>query len=434
MYRPNEIKTGLFGLWGWRQNWDPTEFQIGAALVASSSGQYFQEAHPLLTLANVKGVAPDFEDVTFADWAIATPYLLGAEVTDDDKAYRAKADNTGLKPGDNPTEWLEFSLFDEWLTQKTQASILKAVRTFWDEKMASQTARNILENRTLFNGAGAMDDLVTNEEKLVGFELVPIRSKGVTVKLDKVGLQFAGAGEVKMYLMHSSRRAPVKEITFTRSVDEGMEWLIPTEELYLPYVGPNNDAGGSWYLVYNQNELATASMQAINRGVDLSAKPITCSTREDYSSPRLLSRYLEVYPFEAPGTAPSTGAELWDIKANAYTPSSNYGLNIQLTVQTDITELVLEQKEAFQSVIGLQVAADFLREFAYNPEFKVSRSSVNLSKMEILYELDGDSQSEKNSGLGYQLEQAIEALKLDISGLSRVCFPKKNGGIRHTVI
>lgn len=386
MYRPADIKIGLFGLWGWRQNWDNSEFQLSAELIASSSGQYFQEVHPLLTLDNIKAIAPDFD-------------------TDEQ--------------------------FNAWLTQKTQASILKAIRIFWDEKMVQETAKNILESKALFNSTGRLEDAIPNTSKLVGFEITPIRANGVTTKIEKIGLQFKGTGDVVVYLMHSSRSEVIKTLTLARTRDGGMEWFKPLEDLYLPYISADNDAGGSWYLVYDQDAL-TPTLEAIKTSRDWSARPCSARNGGESIGRRAWSRYLEVHPFSV-GEYESN-IELWDISKNLYDYETNYGINLQVSVECDATDLIVDQARAFQSIIGLQVAADFLREFAYNPEFKISRTQVNLSKSEILYELDGDTRGYRKSGIMHDLRKALEAVKLDATSLSRVCFPKNNGGIKYKSI
>ena len=125
---------------------------------------------------------------------------------------------------------------------------------------------------------------------------------------------------------------------------------------------------------------------------------------------------------------------LWDVSNNIYTITQNYGINLQITIECDLTDIIIQQKNAFQNVIGLQVAIDMLREFAYNPNFNINRTQQNFSREAILYEIDGDSQGYKKSGLAYQQKLAMDALKLDTTNLSRVCTPCNNGGIRFKTI
>ena len=433
MYRPEDIQTGLAHLWGWRQHYDTSDFTISDSLTQSETGQYFQDVHPLLTLPNVRAIAPNFNLITYPPWETNKMYRVGDRVTKAVKNYRAKRANSGLAPEENPDEWERFDPFSEWLEQKTKASILKAVRTFWDEKMVGKTAKNILENKTLFNGTGRITDLIPEGTSLVGFELVPIRANGVTLKIEKVGLQMTGQGSMELYLMHSSRIDPVRVITLDRTRNAGMQWFTQ-EDLYLPYSSDQTDSGGSWYLVYKQSDLG-AEVQAVDRKRDWSARPCNSCDALEAENWRVWSRYLEVHPFKTSAFAPDdTPLLMWDVATNLYTYSTNWGLNLQISIECDITDMVIEQRRAFQNIIGLQVGVDMLREMAYNPNFNIGRPQQNFSRQEIMYEIDGDSQGYKKSGLVYNLNQAMKAVQLDITAMSKVCFPCNNKGVKFRTV
>jgi hypothetical protein len=434
MYRPAEIKTGLSHLWGWRQHHDSSEFTISDSLTQSETGQYFQEIHPLLTLDNIKSIAPNFNLITYPTWDIGTQYRFGDRVTEAGKNYRAKVANIGMSPKTHTTEWEQFDPFSEWLEQKTQGSILKAIRTFWDEKMSEKTAKNILESKALFNGTGRITDLTPSGTNLVGFELVPIRAQGVTLKIEKIGLQMTGQGPVTLYLMHSSRMDPVKIITLDRIRSAGMQWF-DQDDLFLPYLSDDNDAGGSWYLVYKQGDL-DPTVQAINKNKDWSAKPCNTCDASETANWRVWSRFMEVHPFKTSQfeVDEEDKPELWDVATNLYTYTQNWGINLQISIECDITDIILEQRRAFQNIIGLQVGIDMLREMAYNPNFNIGRTQQNFSRQDIMYEIDGDSQGYKKSGLVYNFNKAMEAVKLDTTATSKVCFPCNNKGIRFRTV
>lgn len=433
MYRASELKTGLLHLWGWRQHYDTSEFTISDSLTESETGQYFQEVHPLVTLSNIKSIAPNFNLITYQDWSILDQYRIGDRVTDANKNYRAKTSNIGLAPETNPDEWERFDPFSEWLEQKTQASILKAIRSFWDDKMSEKTAKNILESKALFNGTGRITDIIQAGTNIVGFELVPIRSNGITLKIEKIGLQMTGQGVVKLYLMHSSQPEVIREIEINKTNNSGMQWFSQ-DELYLPYIDDSVDAGGSWFLVYNQSDLG--SMRAINRNKDWSGKPCTACDSNEYESYKIWSKFLEVHPFKTSqfDLDQDLNPELWDVSTNLYTYTTNWGLNLQITIECDITDIILEQRRAFQNIIGLQVGIDMLREMAYNPSFNIGRAQQNFSRQEILYELDGDSQGYKRSGLIYNFSKAMEAVKIDTTQMSRICFPCNNKGVKYRTV
>lgn len=386
MYRADEIKDAFLPLLGWRQGLGGM-VQIDESLTKSETGQYYQDFHPLLTLENIASIAPDF----------------------------SKYD----------TEMSDAEAFSEWLRNKTGASILKLVETYYSAQMADKVVKNLLESKVLFDGAGRLADVVRNTNSVVGLEVIPIRAEGVTLRIEKIGLQFNQNGPVKLYVMHTSSPEPIRTIDVEYTKNGGVQW-VDFSDLYLPYVSDDTDAGGSWFICYDQKDLPEG-MMAVQKNRDWSKEPCPTCNRVDYINWQAWSRFLEIHPFRVPSDG--TG-EMWDVQRNVYTYTTNYGLNMRVTMECDLTSILVEQRRSFQNALGLQVAADLIREFAYNPNFRLNRMQTNLSRTEILYELDGDSQGRKG-GIQYKLDKALEALKVDTTGINRVCIPCKSEGVRY---
>jgi hypothetical protein len=435
MVRANDIQEKLLRLIGWEQNYDTSDLKISDALTVSESGLYFQQIHPLLTLQNMSCIAPDFNNITFPEYNSEKEYSKGNVVDYQGTQYKALQKAQGKQPDIESEYWVETNLFSEWLESKTKASIQKAIARYCNEKTVEGTNKPLCESRTLFDGTGRLVDTVKNKKNLVGFEIIPVRAKGVTTKINKICLQFTKAGEYTLYLMHSSMDAPVKIIKLNKIRDNSAEWFT-ADDLYLPYQSEDNDAGGSWYLCYFQSELPEGS-QAIRKNKDWSKEPCGSCSRRELLAWMAWSKYLEIHPFfvnEELINIEDESLHLWDVENNQYTYDNNYGLNLEVTVSCDITDFIIEQRMMFQDVIAKQVAVDMLREFAYNSNVRTNRHSINASRLDILYEVDGDSSSMKKSGLSYQLDMAFKAIKLSTSGIDRVCLPCRNNGIKYRTV
>lgn len=435
MVRANDIQEKLLRLIGWEQNYDTSDLKISDALTVSESGLYFQQIHPLLTLQNMSCIAPDFNNITFPEYNSEKEYSKGNVVDYQGTQYKALQKAQGKQPDIESEYWVETNLFSEWLESKTKASIQKAIARYCNEKTVEGTNKPLCESRTLFDGTGRLVDTVKNKKNLVGFEIIPVRAKGVTTKINKICLQFTKAGEYTLYLMHSSMDAPVKIIKLNKIRDNSAEWFT-VDDLYLPYQSEDNDAGGSWYLCYFQSELPEGS-QAIRKNKDWSKEPCGSCSRRELLAWMAWSKYLEIHPFfvnEELINTEDKSLHLWDVENNQYTYDNNYGLNLEVAVSCDITDFIIEQRMMFQDVIAKQVAVDMLREFAYNSNVRTNRHSINASRLDILYEVDGDSSSMKKSGLSYQLDMAFKAIKLSTSGIDRVCLPCRNNGIKYRTV
>ena len=448
MVRANDIQEKLLHLIGWEQNYDTSDLKISDALTVSESGLYFQQIHSLLTLQNMSCIAPDFKNITFPEYNSEKEYSKGNVVDYQGTQYKALQKAQGKQPDIESEYWVETNPFSEWLESKTKASIQKAISRYCNEKIAQGTYKTLCENKTLFDGTGRLVDVVKNKKNLVGFEIVPIRAKGVTTKINKIGLQFTEPGEYTLYLMHSSMDAPVKIIKLNKIRKNSIEWFS-LNDVYLPYQSEDNDAGGSWYLCYFQSELPEGS-QAIRKDKDWSKEPCNSCSRREYLAWMAWSKYIEVHPFfvneelingmqddfndDFNNDFSKQPIHLWDVENNQYTYDNNYGLNLEITINCDITDFIIEQRMLFQDIIAKQVAVDMLREFAYNANVRTNRHSINASRLDILYEVDGDSSSMKKSGLSYQLDMAFKAIKLSTEGIDRVCLPCKNNGIKYRTV
>lgn len=448
MVRAIDIQEKLLHLIGWEQNYDTSDLKISDALTVSESGLYFQQIHPLLTLQNMSCIAPDFKNMTFEEYNAEKSYSKGNVIKYGSLLYKALQNSTGKQPDIESEYWAETNPFSEWLESKTKASIQKSIARYCNEKIAQGTYKTLCENKTLFDGTGRLVDVVKNKKNLVGFEIVPIRAKGVTTKINKIGLQFTEPGEYTLYLMHSSMDAPVKIIKLNKIRKNSIEWFS-LNDVYLPYQSEDNDAGGSWYLCYFQSELPEGS-QAIRKDKDWSKEPCNSCSRREYLAWMAWSKYIEVHPFfvneelingmqddfndDFNNDFSKQPIHLWDVENNQYTYDNNYGLNLEITISCDITDFIIEQRMLFQDIIAKQVAVDMLREFAYNANVRTNRHSINASRLDILYEVDGDSSSMKKSGLSYQLDMAFKAIKLSTEGIDRVCLPCKNNGIKYRTV
>ena len=427
MIRIADIQDKMLHLVGWKQSYDLSDIMLSSNLTQTESGMYFQQIHPLLTLDNLRSIAPDFQNYNWQVHDVNKAYKSGEVVRVDDSLYKAIQDVPAETDILDSEYWSETNPFSEWLEEKTKASIVKLVNKFINMKLADKATKSLIENKILFDGTGRLTNKIENRNKLVGFEIDTVRSKGVTVKIDKIGLQMTEPGSYTLYIFHSSNPEPIYTLTFEKTKANSLEWFKPKDDILLPYESANTDAGGSWYLVYKQSELPE-NAQAIYKDRDWSTGPCKACSRSEFLAYQAWSRYIEVHPFYI------SEDEEFDPETMNFTYDKNYGINLEVSAYCDLTDFIIKQRAMFQDVLSKQVAIDFLREFAYNPNVRTNRHSINASKLDILVELDGDSNSMRQSGLSYELDIALKALSISTQGLDRVCLPCVNNGIKYRSI
>ena len=446
MIRLKEIQKALFGVVGWAQDYDPAK-EIDKELCVSESGLYFQDAHPLLTLENIRSIMPEDWTFQYPDWNAQSYYLKGKKVKHDGKVFIANYDNTGIEPectdfnsdfnndfgSSLAGAWVVYPFESDYIRNITNGAINTAIQNFLTMKQINKETKDLLEKRMLFDGAARLENMLSPTEKIVGLEIVPVRALGVTTKIDRIGLQMrGGTGVVKLYLFHSSLVEPVKTFELNYTNEKGAFQWFDLKDCYLPYMGVN-DAGGAWFLCYSQNALPMG-MRALNVTRDWSSQP--CETCMGYAleSWKQITKYMQISPFctdEPEGW--NENPEMFDVGYLGYTNTINYGINLEVSDGCDLSDFIIKQKDIFANVIQKQVAVNVLRTIAMNPDVRVNRNQVNVTRDDLLYEIDGPVQG-RQSGLAYDLKQAYKALEINTQGLDRICLTCNNGGVKYRTI
>ena len=401
--------------------WEDTD-----TLSTSDSGLYFQEAHPLLTLRAMRGIMPKDLIDRYPNHENGRLYNLGDKVQYNGKVYTSLVGNNDYII--DTIHWKEYDILEDYLSTITDRGIKRAVTTFVNEKMANLETKNIVDRRTLFDGAGRKEARTANTGKLVGFEITPFRSFGIKTSINKVGLQMYGnTGQVTLYLFHSSKSEPISIKTIDITSDKGnFVWVDLTWTL--PYIGETN-AGGNWYIVYDQNALPPY-MDSINFGRDWPREPCGTCNKGDALLYRLMQKYVTLSPFYAAES--DWDGKLWDLDDNIYCPGDNFGLNFMFTISCDITDTLLLERNQFAHVVQLEVATEALKTLALNPEVAVNRVQSNAERDSILFEVEGNGQGIK--GIKGDLDRAYKALSVDLKGLDPICMGCHNHGVKFTSI
>lgn len=423
---------------GWQQGNDKDTYLL-KSLTGSESGLCYQGAHPFITIENVASVMPSNYGDLIKEWQPDTAYQQGDKVKHDGNYFLCNEVNTNEEPPNvfditanySSDIWQPFNLVSLYIEEITKQAIKETIQSFVNNKIISRETKNIFEHKTLFDGAGRLIDTVQSQKKLVGFEIVPLRSLGVTTKIEKIGIQTKNENEINLtlYLFHSSKVDPLWKKTFTIKSSKGNFNWFNIEDCYLPYISQDTNSGGAFYLCYDQNGLDAQNATAINFVRDWSREPCGTCNRGNLETYRLISKYLMISPFKT--YAPSTFEqypEMWDTPP-IYTNTQNYGLNLELSVGCDLSDFMILQRANFATVIQKNVALKILKLLAYNPSVRVNRNQQNISQNSILYEIDGNTDG-RQGGLKYEVEQAFKAIEIDTKNIDRVCLCEHNGGVK----
>lgn len=426
MVNISTIKTALTGLIGFRDSADAVISRIDTDLKASSSGQYFDDFHSLLHTDNLYYCSPNWEAMNYSAYSTAT-YNTGDKVISSNVAWQSKEDaNQGNTPavGDH---WE--TCFSAWLRERSEASMAKLFNTLTTNKKLSGSTKAIYENKLLFEGDGKLSDTITKSGRLVGLSINPRRINNIQVIVKQLGLQLTVAQtNLPIYLWHSSRKEYVTRQLVTTTGTNRFNWQAMTN-FVLDFVNYTNDidSGGTWFIGYFESDLAGS---AVNKAYDFYAGPcVGCSgSQGNVTLYNLWSKYSDIMPFYVT-SGNLSGTNLPALENIEYDETTNFGINLSLTVKPDITEIVTNNTSLITYPLGLQFANDMLEWMYFNPATRVNPSRVNASMQAIMFELTG-SKDTSYAGIRKKLDDAIEGLAIDLSNLSAALPSNRPSGIQ----
>jgi hypothetical protein len=374
MIKESLIKSELLSLIGWRQNEDSNGVQIGAELLNSDSGMYYNDYHPLLTVDKLVSLCPDL-------------MILGSNATERNEA------------------------FTKWLKEKTEGGIVKALYDWVNEKLVKQSARSVLGRSQLWAVSAGVKELDINRGEWAGIELVPIRSRELLVCLEDIGIQLSENQNVTLRLFNSYTAEEVENVVVNYQGNGGMQWEKVRWEL---------SGEGSYYVVYDQSEISGMSVNGMGDRFQLTMQG------KVLPAPDML--------LASPFVVEREDGNLWDLTKMEYQYSSNMGINMRYSVRCDYTGFILDNREVFTELIGLHVASILLNQYLHNADGRLNRGEAMIDRELLMFELHGNEGDKDKGGLINERIKARNGIRLDNSSLDKVCLPCKKPRIEYGVI
>lgn len=335
--------------------------------------------------------------------------LVGLRQPDDPEFFTLNPENlsssSGLYVNDNPFAKLE-------LLKDTQdyASI--------DAIQFNSKLTRVLNNSinavvsSVFSGVGSQDYLDRSRQfkfpmNRINLETLPdgfvyekievYEKENIGIEITNVVLDFEGVGDVELRLYSTAKpEAPVfaKVVTIDSKHQEvELNWRLDNTDGLI---------GGEFYLGYNNTSLTVTPFK---RDYERS------SIRSSYSCLRTNSGIIKGY----------TGSELWDL-SSFDNISGSTGLNLDITVFNDYTDLAINNKELFAEAISMECQIQFINEYIAstrsNKNQRLSNQMVQSISDTVVTE-DGRSFSK---GLRPDLNAMINRVRKQIEKIERGYF------------
>jgi hypothetical protein len=278
-------------------------------------------------------------------------------------------------------------------------SINAALNEIEDVKQIGNQGNSLIASNVIFN-VGRKVSTLTNQSYFCG---VMFEVKNST------------------YLFHSSKEAVVQQFQFTTATSNSFAWNEIERELSYD---DGVNVGGTWYLGYYQDDLATATTAAVNYnamnwidGYCGSCGSVSSSDSSAYTSIR---NKVVMTGFYVPSASlPVSKTERFEPSVVIKTNTSNWGFNFHISVDCNLTQFWKDNKRSLKKVIGYSVAIKVLE------DMKASNQINNVSehlKVMIIRDLEGTNDTGAIP-LWKRRMMAINALILDEGNVSSDCLP-----------
>jgi len=431
MYREADFQACMAGLVGWRQNTNPDYATLPTSLTNSSTGLYFQDEHPLISIQNIDQCDFNYDQFNYPAYVGATVYPVAVGPQSwvrftDNKVYASlQAGNVGHAPDVSPAFWELVDQTAQKIAQITSAAASKLLTRVFTDKKLNEVTKSIFENIQLFDGAGSLLNKEIPQDRFCGFEIFLKDNRDLITVIKKLGTQFTTTNpDFVLYIFHSSQSEPLQKIPLALAKAISFEWTSLPSTI-LKYLSYDYGVGGSFYIGYYEEDMADGCM-AINKGYDFATIPYCRSCNNDFRYWSSWSEYLRIQPFtvgasDIVGIKPSDLAgnpTLWDIHTNQYQYTKNFGLNLDLTVKCDVTDFLCRETYLFTDCLMKQVAMDVLNLIAFN--FR-NNTAAKQTKDLAMYALN--NKDNNTPGVSSKFEKAIKALSFDISDMNDACLP-----------
>lgn len=422
------------GLCGFRQTDNPDFPTLSAPLLKTDSNLLIE--HPLLNIENIDMTSRNYSTFNFAAYNPGTTYKAGDRVKDVNIVYESLVSgNTGNTPAGSPAQWGVVNLLSLYLEDVMRSSIDQVVERVFDEKRMRREAKTLIQSVRAMDGSGYIHNLILNEGNLCGWEITLQHRQNLIAIIEQIGVQISQPqAELKLYLYHSSQlNGPIQTITINPSGGSSFSWHRPTTRVALHHLTDQYNAGGAFYLMYDQNDLVG---QMIRNQYNIGTAPCTCSPGA-YRNWQKLTPYVSLRSVYVPMVDRPINGDLlpdpemmFDLTKVKAGDDNNFGLNIDVTVQCDLTQFLIRQRDIFGPAIRDMAIA------------KMLDNMINSTRQNILDErtkqLARYALQDRRTGGGGILEDVARKIKttdFEVSALDNVCMPCNNkAGVRHTTI
>jgi len=388
---------------------------------------FIDQEHPLVSVQNMYALG-DFKAQFFNAWDPVITYKFGQSIQYDNggttEYYRAKYNttaNVNIEPtitGGWEDFWKKTNPFTNYLQNIIQDSITNVIDDVLLRKKINYKTKGIFDRIQLFDYPGRIEDKIIKTGRFVGLIIDMKGLSDLRMRINRIGLQIDSANtDLPIYLYHSSQTTPLQVINVSTTKPGSVEWI--SSDIILNTYDPSLHDKGVFYLGYYEDDLTGQAIRKEWSKVYCN----TCNQRQYYNY-TTYSKIANFQPFYVPSDLIEADRSLWDIYNNRSVVDSNFGLNLDISVDCDITQFIIDNKDVFSQPIKTTIAYNLIKAMAYNT---LNSGLSEKVKQHAMFELS----TENKESIRDKQKDVIKALSFDLTGLNSMCLAGERKGVRH---
>lgn len=256
-----------------------------------------------------------------------------------------------------------------------------------------------IDRQVLFPYAQNRVNTETLNSGLVCHKIIVSAKKNVAFEITRVLLDFEGAGDIKIMLFNTSQDTPLFSqtvtINSTHQVEE-LNWVVDNS---------GDTYKGEYYLGYLTNTGTIGTLKPFKR---------------DYENSDIQSivTYLDINRYEFKGHTTETLPDLTTEDSS----DQSFGLNLDITVFEDFTDLIKQNESLFAYAINLDLQIKCIELYMASLRSNLNERESSRTLLRMIQVIEGANEAEssvKVTGLRPQLSRAITRIKKEIDKVRR---------------
>ena len=289
--------------------------------------------------------------------------------------------------------------------------------------------KELLSNFDPIAGRASFQDTLVQNERFVGFLIMPRRSNNLAAQITYLGMQLdtLQTDAVRIYLYETSQKDAIATFDYTNTDTFSLEWQAVTDFM-INYQGLSEGTAQQYLLGYYEPDVSNPQTVQLE-GAALTYDLCAGCPGNDAERRKLYQNFIGIAPIEIPNNRLNWNGAEYELpdtdSLEGLTTVRTNGLYLKLNIKCDVTQVICTNimmfAHALQLAMAVRVLGDSLATTKHNAVSDSSRKIKNMTDWMLKYNADLNGYQSENGWV----KGIIDHIVIDFSNLDRFCLPCK---------